>query len=201
MSRPGMTSAITDMIVQQLNLVTQAQQHVLSLDSGGLDWLLQLADREPKTLWQPVQLDACMVPQSPIETTAQCANILSPMTLTVRSGSDLPDRRTPRYTGAICRYPLHVLRWVELKTLFYCLKRLLQAQASILICDYMMRGYQEISPTLLALDRSLRQRSKDLGVRDVTVMTALARIHGFELAQTTTLAPDYYCLHCARHQV
>ncbi len=65
----------------------------------------------------------------------------------------------------------------------------------------MMRGYQEISPTLLALDRSLRQRNKDLGVRDVTVMTALARINGFELAQTTTLAPDYYCLHCARHQV
>ena len=197
MMPPSLTTHLSKQLLSQLCLATDGHPTVLSLGNDcpqSRSWLTWLAEHDPKTQWQPLQLET-VAGQPSIETTvAKHPNMMAPLTLNVRSVTP-PSSSQPSltYAGAICRYPLHTLRWVELKRLFYYVNQLLQAKARVLICDYMMRGYH-IRPELLALDQSLRQRSQELGVRDVTVINALAGMNELTLIQTMTLAPDYYCL-------
>jgi hypothetical protein len=92
-----------------------------------------------------------------------------------------------RAEAVLCSNMIHIAPWPATEALLRHAARLLGAEEPLVLYGPFKRGGQHTAPSNAAFDANLRARNAAWGVRDLDEVTALARLQGFELAETVTM--------------
>jgi Protein of unknown function (DUF938) len=90
---------------------------------------------------------------------------------------------TGRYDAAFSANTLHIMSWDEVRKLFAGLGQALAEDATLAIYGPFNYGGRFTSDSNAAFDRSLKERSADMGIRDFEAVDALARSAGLHLVE------------------
>jgi len=99
-----------------------------------------------------------------------------------------------RYDAVYSANTLHIMSWAAVEALFAGLPLVLAPGGLLFIYGPFMVNGSHTSESNAAFDRSLREKAPHQGVRDVTVVDALARQAGLELLDQREMPSNNRCL-------
>jgi SAM-dependent methyltransferase len=88
-----------------------------------------------------------------------------------------------RYDAAFSANTLHIMSWEEVRKLFAGVARALAPDATLAIYGPFNYSGRFTSDSNAGFDRSLKERSASMGIRDFEAVDALARSAGFDLVE------------------
>jgi hypothetical protein len=102
---------------------------------------------------------------------------------------DVHEPRAPleRAAALVCINMVHIAPWSASEAVLNHASTLLEADAPLVLYGPFMRDGVHTAPSNAAFDASLRARNAAWGVRDLTDVDALARLHGFTLQLTIAM--------------
>jgi len=157
---------------------------ILEVASGTGQHALHFAKTFPTLKWQPSEPDeetraalAARVQQ------AALPNLLTPLAFDVHSR----DAPLAAADAVVCINMIHIAPWSACEALLRHASVLLALGAPLFLYGPFMREGVHTAPSNAAFDASLRARNAAWGVRDLTDVDVLARVHGFELALTMAM--------------
>jgi hypothetical protein len=138
----------------------------------------------PQLVWQPSnpddELQAVLTARVK---EARLANLCAPLIF------DVHDARPPIEGAAavLCCNMIHIAPWSACEALLQHASVLLECGAPLVLYGPFMRDGVHTAPSNAEFDTSLRRRNPAWGVRDLTDVDHLARLHGFELQITIAM--------------
>jgi len=167
-----------------LRRVLPPQGLVLEVASGSGEHAAYFAKGLPDSSWQPTDIDPRVLASiAAHRAAAGTANLLAPLSLDVMA-EEWPVARSD---GLVCINMIHITPWAASEGLLAGAERVLQAGGILyLYGPYRIEG-RHTAPSNLEFDAWLRGQNVQWGVRDLTDVTALARRHGFALAETVPM--------------
>jgi hypothetical protein len=171
-------------IAEVLASVLPAEGLVLEVASGTGQHAEHFARELPGLVWQPSERDAesCAALAERVER-ARLPNLRTPLAL------DVHDARAPleRASAVVCSNMIHIAPWSACEGLLRHASALLAAGGPLVLYGPFMRDGVHTAPSNAAFDASLKARNAAWGVRDLTDVDGLARLHGFALQVTIAM--------------
>jgi SAM-dependent methyltransferase len=169
-----------DPILAVLRRVLPARGLVLEIASGSGEHAAYFAAALPGLVWQPSDPDSAALRSiAAHRAMAGVANLKPPLVLDAAS----PDWPVAQADALVAINMVHIAPWRATEGLLAGAGRVL-GSAGVL---YLYGPYREngihTAPSNAVFDESLRARNPEWGVRDVAEVEALARSHGFTLAE------------------
>lgn len=124
---------------------------------------------------------------------AALPNTPPPLVLDVRG--NWPDAS---YDAVFTANSLHIMGWPEVETLFARLRRVLAADAKLVVYGPFRYGGAQTSASNAAFDESLRAADPASGIRDAEAVIALASAIGLPLVEDRAMPANNRCLVFAR---
>jgi SAM-dependent methyltransferase len=134
--------------------------------------------------WQPSEPDAELLALLTARVQAVALpNLRAPMVF------DVLTHATPlaRADAVLCINMIHIAPWPATEALLRHAERVLPAGAPLVLYGPFKLAGQHTAPSNAAFDTNLRARNPAWGVRDLDDVTAVAKRHGFELAETVEM--------------
>jgi Protein of unknown function (DUF938) len=156
-----------------------ADRHkVLEIGSGTGQHAIAFAVELPHLEWQTSDLLENLPGVRMWLDEARLPNLPPPLELNV--GGQWPKGR---YDAAFSANTLHIMSWEEVRKLFLGLAKVLAPDATLAIYGPFNYGGRFTSDSNSHFDRSLKERSASMGVRDFEAVDELARSADFRLAE------------------
>jgi hypothetical protein len=176
-------------IAEVLAAVLPATGVVLEVASGTGQHAEHFARAFPELVWQPSELDeASLAALAARVERAHLPNLRAPLAFDVRArGAPLE-----RAAAVLCSNMIHIAPWAACEGLFEHASGLLDHGAPLVLYGPFMRDGVHTAPSNAAFDRSLRARDEAWGVRDLTDVDDLARLHGFVLQVTIAMPANNF---------
>jgi SAM-dependent methyltransferase len=173
-----------DAILSVLRPVLPERGTVLEIASGTGEHIVHFARHFRDLRWQPSDYDAAgLASIAAWSAESGLANILPP----VQIDSSAADWPVAAADAILCINMVHITPWAATVGLFAGAARVLANGAPL----YLYGPYREAAvPTAEsneAFDRSLKERNRDWGLRQVDDMVSLGAEHGFTLEQRTAM--------------
>jgi hypothetical protein len=171
-------------IAEVLAAVLPPEGLVLEVASGTGQHAEHFARELPDLLWQPSEADEALLSVlSDRVANAALANLRAPLAF------DVHTVRAPlaRADAMLCSNMIHIAPWSACEALLRHARTLLAPGAPLVLYGPFMRDGVHTAPSNAAFDSSLRARNPAWGVRDLTDVEGLARLHGFTLALTIAM--------------
>ena len=152
---------------------------VLEIASGTGEHALWFSSQMPNVTWQPTDRDdEALASIAAWRATSDVPNLLAPLPL----DASAPDTWAAlRVDAVVAINMIHIAPWRATEGLISGAARVL-APGGLLFFYGPFREGDAIAPSNAAFDADLRARNAEWGVRDLDVVTEVARQHGFELA-------------------
>ena len=171
-------------ILDVLKRVLPGKALVLEIASGSGEHAVFFAQNLPSLTWQPSDTDAgALASIAAHRAAAGPRNLLEPLCL------DVAAERWP-IEGAdalVCSNMIHITPWRSAEGLMAGAGRTLQAGGVLyLYGPYRIHG-RHTAPSNEEFDGWLKAQNAEWGIRDLADVTALARRHGLELAETVAM--------------
>jgi SAM-dependent methyltransferase len=176
-----------------LSRVLPAAGRVLEIASGSGEHAVHFARAFPALTWQPSDPSAeARASIAAWRAEAKLENLAPPLAL------DVSDAAWPEVAGGaeaiVCINMVHISPWQATLGLFAGAARVLGPGGVLyLYGPYRFAGVYTAESNA-AFDRSLRARDPSWGVRDLDDLTAVARGHGFALADTVAMPANNHSL-------
>tara|TARA_B100000686_G_scaffold354365_1_gene464226 strand:- start:2416 stop:3036 length:621 start_codon:yes stop_codon:yes gene_type:complete len=177
------TSRNRDAIAEVLDTFLPASGTVLEIGSGSGEHIVYFAKRFKKLRWQPSDPDSSH--RRSIEAWIHAGsiihkNILPPISIDI-SDSNLPSLRADII---ICINVIHISPWQTTQGLFRNAVKLLPKGGNLyLYGPYKING-KHTAPSNQAFDRSLQERNRLWGVRELEEVIEEANLNGLNLIKT-----------------
>jgi SAM-dependent methyltransferase len=192
MTRPSSPDALVspaaarnrDPILEVLRRVLPARGTVLEIASGSGEHAVYFAAALPHLVWQPTDPDpAALRSIAAYRASAGLPNLAPPVALDA-AASAWPVEAAD---AVVAINMVHIAPWRATEGLMAGAARVLgPAGVLYLYGPYMVDG-AHTAPSNAAFDESLKARDPAWGVRDVADVSALARSHGFVLAERVAM--------------
>ena len=158
-------------ILEVLRDVLPAEGLVLEIASGSGEHVLAFARGFPNLAWQPSDPDPVALASIEAWRAAEGApNLLAPLRLDAAA----PDWPLERADAILCINMVHISPWAAALGLLDGATRLLPPGAPLYLYGAYRRGGVLTAPSNEAIDRSLRERNPDWGVRRLEDVAAEA---------------------------
>ncbi len=151
---------------------------VLEIGSGTGQHAVYFARALPHLTWQTSDVPEHLPGIRLWLAEAARANLPAPLALDVNG--PWPDER---YDAVFSANTLHIMSFPEVERLFARLGEVLSEDAVVAVYGPFNYGGRFTSDSNAAFDRSLRERSRSMGIRDFEVIDALARQAGLRLLE------------------
>lgn len=149
---------------------------VLEIASGTGMHAAYFAPRLPSIVWQPSDTDAaCLASIEAWRSAEPSPNLHAPIRLDVRDERWPIDHADALFNANM----IHISPWETTLALFEGAARVLSQGAPLILYGPFMREGRHTAESNAAFDASLRARDPRWGVRELEVVTALARDRGF----------------------
>lgn len=184
--------AFKQLLLEKINQTIQPtclpKKTVLLLGQDNELLLNFFVTRYPQTSWQPVTITTKNIDLKQKKITDE--KVVAPCCWA------LDQRNTTNHQAdaIIIIYPIHCLRWQEVKNLFFYCKHCINSNGLLIIGDYFIDPLKPISQTMNELNKTLRNKNKDYSVRDLNVTRTLGSMNRFKLSYLIQLQPDYHLL-------
>jgi cyclopropane fatty-acyl-phospholipid synthase-like methyltransferase len=154
------------------------RHNVLEIGSGTGQHAVAFATELRHLAWQTSDLPGNLPAIRMWLEEARLPNLLAPLELDVTG-------RWPEglYDAVFSANTLHIMSWEEAGKLFSGLTQALAPDATLAIYGPFNYGGRFTSASNAEFDRSLKERSASMGIRDFEAVDALARSAGFRLAE------------------
>jgi SAM-dependent methyltransferase len=171
-------------ILEVLRRVLPRQGLVLEIASGGGEHAAYFASNLPDVIWQPTDANSEMFESiAAHRAAAGVANLLAPLHLDVTSGQWPVERAE----AMLCCNMIHISPWAATEGLMAGAGRALPRGGLLyLYGPYKIDGHHT-APSNQDFDTRLRAQNPLWGVRDLTDVSDLAKLHGLELAETVAM--------------
>jgi cyclopropane fatty-acyl-phospholipid synthase-like methyltransferase len=168
-----------DPILAVLRTVLPARGTVLEIASGSGEHAVYFAAAFPDLRWQPTDPDATALGSVAAHAAAAgLANLLPPLELDAAA----PVWPVTQADAVVSINMIHIAPWRAAEGLMAGAARLLAARAPLYLYGPYREQGRHTAPSNAAFDASLKARNPEWGVRDLDEVVALARRHGFTLA-------------------
>jgi hypothetical protein len=171
-------------IAEVLGAVLPSTGLILEIASGTGQHAEHFARAFPHLVWQPSEADDEIYSVLAARVSAAgLPNLEAPLVF------DVHEPRAPleRAAAVVCSNMIHIAPWSACEALLRHASALLDADAPLVLYGPFMRDGVHTAPSNAAFDASLRARNAAWGVRDLTDVDALARLHGFALQVTIAM--------------
>jgi SAM-dependent methyltransferase len=138
----------------------------------------------PALRWQPTDPDPELLAITAARVArAGLANLRAPLAFDVHAAAP------PVESAAVvlCSNMIHIAPWSATPALLRHANAMLANGALLVLYGPYQRGGEHTAPSNAAFDANLRSRNAEWGVRDLDDVVALAREHGFELAEVVAM--------------
>lgn len=191
MEKPNAPSAEQNRepILAVLRDVFADRHQVLEVGSGTGQHAIHFCAQLPHLTWQTSDRPDFLPGIRAWLDEAALPNVLPPFELDV-----LGAWPNVRYDAVYSANTLHIMSWAAVKALFAGLPSVLAPGGLLFIYGPFMVNGSHTSESNAAFDRSLREKAPHQGVRDVTVVDALARQAGLELLDQREMPSNNRCL-------
>jgi hypothetical protein len=171
-------------IAEVLASVLPDEGIVLEVASGTGQHAEHFARDLPKLVWQPSEADEALrgVIGARVESVA-LENLCAPIAFDVHA----QQAPLPRADAVLCINMIHIAPWSACEALLGHARTLLAPGAPLVLYGPFMRDGVHTAPSNAVFDASLRARNPTWGLRDLTDVDGLARLHGFTLALTIAM--------------
>jgi hypothetical protein len=157
---------------------------VLEIASGTGEHAVHFASGLPHLNWQPTDRDPeALRSISAHRASADLPNLLAPLELDVTA----PAWPVERADAVVSINMIHIAPWAAAEGLMAGAARLLGASGVLFLYGPFREDGRHTAPSNAVFDESLRARNPEWGVRDLRDVEALARRHGFELAERVAM--------------
>ncbi|NNC65125.1 MAG: DUF938 domain-containing protein [Gammaproteobacteria bacterium] len=181
----------TGPILDVLASVLPAQASVLEIASGTGQHVVAFARAFPHSQWQPSDVD-------PDFRTSVELRVSEAALDNVRPPVDLDVTRLPwpvdTADAIVCINMIHVAPWPATEALFTGAARILGSRGVLVTYGPYMRAGKHTAPSNEAFDEALRARDVSWGIRDIDVVTEVARANGFTLAEVVDMPANNFTL-------
>jgi len=157
---------------------------VLEIASGSGEHAAYFAKALPSLSWQPTDADPrALASIAAHRAAAGAANLLAPLALDVT----IEPWPVARADALVCINMIHISPWAASEALMAGAARLVPAGGALyLYGPYRIDG-AHTAPSNEEFDAYLRAQNPQWGVRDLAEVAALAKGHGFALAETVAM--------------
>ncbi|WP_158807290.1 DUF938 domain-containing protein [Beijerinckia sp. L45] len=157
---------------------------VLEIASGTGEHALWFSSQMPDVTWQPTDRDEdALASIAAWRATSDVVNLLAPLPLDASAPETWPSLRVD---AVVAINMIHIAPWGATEGLMAGAARML-APGGLLFLYGPFREGDVIAPSNAAFDADLKVRNPDWGVRDLAVVTDLARAKGFEMAKQISM--------------
>lgn len=157
---------------------------VLEIASGTGEHALWFSSQLPDVTWQPTDRDDdALASIATWRATSDVVNLLAPLPLDASAPETWPALRTD---AIVAINMIHIAPWRATEGLMAGAARVLGPGGVMFLYGPFREG-EAIAPSNAAFDADLKARNPEWGVRDLAVVTDLARQNGFELADTISM--------------
>ncbi|HYA05932.1 MAG TPA: DUF938 domain-containing protein [Xanthobacteraceae bacterium] len=171
-------------ILAVLERVLPPRGFVLEIASGSGEHAAYFAKALPSLSWQPTDTDPRALNSiAAHRAAAGAANLLAPLALDVT----IEPWPVARADALVCINMIHISPWAASEALMAGAARLVPAGGALyLYGPYRIDG-AHTAPSNEEFDAYLRAQNPQWGVRDLAEVAALAKGHGFALAETVAM--------------
>ena len=181
----------TGPILDVLAEVLPAQGRVLEIASGTGQHVVAFARAFPDLQWQPSDVDPDLRASVELRVSeAALGNIEPPVNLDVM-------RRPWSIDAAdaiVCINMIHVAPWTATEALFEGAARVLGSRGVLVTYGPYVRAGKHTSPSNEAFDEALKARDAAWGLRDIEVVSGVARANGFSMDEVVAMPENNFTL-------
>jgi hypothetical protein len=171
-------------LAEVLGTVLPSAGLVLEIASGTGQHAEHFARALPALIWQPSDADVEMLASLAAGVQrAALPNLKPPLRFDVHEAAPV----LGEVAAIVCINMIHIAPWSACEALLRHAGALLGVGAPLVLYGPFMRDGVHTAPSNAAFDASLRARNAAWGVRDVSDVDALARLHGFALQVTLAM--------------
>jgi len=171
-------------ILEVLRRILPPHGLVLEIASGSGEHAVYFAQSLPALRWQPTDPDAeALASIAAHRAAADAPNLLPPLRLDVTSET----WTVAQADAVICCNMIHIAPWAACEGLIAGAARALPAGGVLYLYGPYKIGGRHTAPSNAAFDADLSRRNPEWGIRDLGDVTALARRHDLELAETVQM--------------
>ncbi|MDH3419310.1 MAG: class I SAM-dependent methyltransferase [Gammaproteobacteria bacterium] len=181
----------TGPILNVLAGVLPTQGKVLEIASGTGQHVVAFARAFPHLNWQPSDVDADLRTSVELRVSeAALDNIRPPVELDVMRFPWSVDSAD----AIVCINMIHVAPWPATEALFRGAARLLGPRGILVTYGPYLRGGRHTAPSNEAFDEALRARDVEWGIRDIDVVSDVARVNGFTVEDVIAMPANNFTL-------
>ena len=181
----------TGPILDVLAGVLPSNGRVLEIASGTGQHVVAFARAFPHLRWQPSDFDPDLRASVELRVSeAALDNVEPPVALDVMSQPWSIDAAD----AIVCINMIHVAPWPATKALFEGAARILGSQGVVVTYGPYMRAGRHTAPSNEAFDEALKARDASWGLRDIDVVTDVARDNGFALGEVVAMPANNFTL-------
>jgi SAM-dependent methyltransferase len=178
-----------DPILNVLRRVLQPTGTILEIASGTGEHAVHFASELPHLTWQPTDRDPeALRSISAHRASAGLPNLLAPLELDV-AASAWPVERAD---AVVSINMVHIAPWAAAEGLMAGAARVLAPGNMLFLYGPFREDGRHTAPSNAVFDESLRARNPEWGVRDLRDVEALARQHGFVLAERVAMPANNF---------
>ena len=171
-------------LAEVLGAVLPPSGLVLEIASGTGQHAEHFARTLSSLRWQPSDPDVEMLPSLAARVQrAGLPNLEPPLRFDVHDAAPV----LGEVAAIVCINMIHIAPWSACEALLRHASALLSLDAPLVLYGPFMRDGVHTAPSNAAFDASLRARNAAWGVRDVSDVDGLARLHGFTLQVTIAM--------------
>jgi len=181
----------TDPIIEVLQGLLPVQGTVLEVASGTGQHVVAFARAFPQLKWRPSDVDPDLRASVELRVAeAALDNIEQPVDLNVMN---LP-WPVDTADAIVCINMIHVAPWPATEALFAGAARLLGPGGALVTYGPYLRGGRHTAPSNEAFDEALRARHAEWGLRDMEVVSDVARDNGFAVEDVVAMPANNYTI-------
>lgn len=181
----------TGPILEVLASALPEQGRVLEIASGTGQHVVAFARAFPQLQWQPSDFDPDLRTSVGLRVSeAALDNVQPPVDLDV---TRLP-WSVDTADAIVCINMIHVAPWTATEALFTGAARILGSRGVLVTYGPYMRAGKHTAPSNAAFDEALRARDVSWGIRDIDVVTEVARVNGFTLEEVVDMPANNFTL-------
>jgi SAM-dependent methyltransferase len=178
-------------ILNALARVLPSTGLVLEIASGSGEHAAFFAQNHPSLTWQPTDADAAALASiAAHRVAAGLSNLLEPLRL------DATAQSWPigRADAILCNNMIHITPWRVTEGLMSGAGRILPSGGILFLYGPYRVDGRHTAPSNQQFDGWLRAQDAEWGIRDLADVTALARHHGLNLAETVAMPANNLCV-------
>ncbi|NIW25495.1 MAG: DUF938 domain-containing protein [Gammaproteobacteria bacterium] len=181
----------TGPILDVLGGVLPERGRVLEIASGTGQHVVAFARAFPELRWQPSDFDPDLRTSVELRVSEAALDNIEPPV-------DLDVTRLPWSVDAadaiVCINMIHVAPWTATEALFKGAAQLLGTRGVLVTYGPYMRAGKHTAPSNAAFDEALKARDAAWGLRDIDVVSEVARMHGFSVDEVIAMPANNFTL-------